>query len=156
MENCNRLSTPTKVEATFGKYKNGSEAKRDWTNSYDYILRMMLYLESNTRPYISFAVHQCDHFTHNTKESHETAVKRICWYHQGIKDKGLVFNPSRIMAVDYYADAEFVGLWGHENPQDPIFASSRTGFVVTFENFHYCGCQNYRQILLFLLYIMSM
>ena len=37
--------------------------------------------------------------------------------------------------VDCYADADFSGLWGHENPQDPICASSRTGFVVTFANF---------------------
>ena len=28
----------------------------------------------------------------------------------------------------------FVGLWGHEDPQDPICDSSRTGFVVTFSN----------------------
>ena len=32
-------------------------------------------------------------------------------------------------------DAYFVGLRGHENPQDPIRANSRTGFVVTFANF---------------------
>ena len=36
--------------------------------------------------------------------------------------------------VDCYSDAEFAGLWGHENPQDPICSSSRTGFVVTFPN----------------------
>ena len=28
----------------------------------------------------------------------------------------------------------FTGLWGHENPQDPIYENSRTGFVVTFSN----------------------
>ena len=33
-----------------------------------------------------------------------------------------------------YADAYFAGLWGHENPQDPICARSRTGFVVKFSN----------------------
>ena len=37
--------------------------------------------------------------------------------------------------VDCYADADFVGLWGHEYPQDPICAISRTGFVITFSNF---------------------
>ena len=37
--------------------------------------------------------------------------------------------------VDCYADADFAGLWGHEDPQDPIFARSRTVFVVTFYNF---------------------
>ena len=36
--------------------------------------------------------------------------------------------------VDCYADADFAGLWGHEDPQDPICARSRTGFVVTFAN----------------------
>ena len=37
--------------------------------------------------------------------------------------------------VDCYADLDFVGLWGHENSQDPICARSRTGFVATFANF---------------------
>ena len=36
--------------------------------------------------------------------------------------------------VDCYADADFAGLWGHENPQDHICARSTTGFVVTFAN----------------------
>ena len=94
----------------------------------------MLYLASNTIPDISFAVHQCARFTHNTKLSHETDVKRICRYLQGTKDNGLVFNPSKKLVVDCYADADFAGLWGHEDPQDRIFARSRTGFVVTFAN----------------------
>ena len=38
------------------------------------------------------------------------------------------------MVVDCYADADFVGLWGHENFQDSICDRSRTGFVVTFAN----------------------
>ena len=96
---------------------------------------MMLYLASNTRPYISFAVHQCDRFTHNTKLSHKTAVKRVFLYIQGNKDNGLVFNPSKKLVVECYADADFAGLWGHEDPQEPICDRIRTGFVVTFS---YC------------------
>ena len=38
------------------------------------------------------------------------------------------------MVVDFYADADFSGLWGHEDPQDPICARSRTVFVLTFAN----------------------
>ena len=95
---------------------------------------MMLYLASNTSPDISFAVHQCAWFTHNNKVSHETNVKRICRYIQGTKDNGLVFNPSKKLVVDCYADTDFAGLWGHEDPQYPICARSRTGFVVTFDN----------------------
>ena len=50
MEHCNGLPTPTKVEAPLGTDTNGSESKRDWPNSYTYVIVMMLYLASNTRP----------------------------------------------------------------------------------------------------------
>ena len=36
--------------------------------------------------------------------------------------------------VDCYADADFLVMWGHGDPQYPICARSRTGFVVTFDN----------------------
>ena len=94
----------------------------------------MLYLASNTRPDISFAIHQCAQFTHNTKVSHDTAVKRMCSYLQGTNNNGLVFNPYKKLVVDCYADADYAGLWGHENPQDPICARIRTGFLITFSN----------------------
>ena len=61
-------------------------------------------------------------------------MKRICRYLQGTKENGLVFNTSKKVFVDCYANADFAGLWGHEDPQDPIFARSRTGFVATFAN----------------------
>ena len=135
MEHCNGLTAPIKVEAPLGTYANSSESKRYFPNSYSSSIEMMLYLESNTRPYISFAVHQCDRFTHNTKSSHKTDVKRLVWYLQGTKGNGLVFNLSKKLVVDCYADADFAGLWGHENPQDPIYGRSRTGFVVNVSNF---------------------
>ena len=134
MEDCNGFPTPTKVEAPLGTDANGSEAKRYCPNSYTSVIWMMLYLASNTRPDISFAVHQCARFTHNTKASHKTAVKRIYWYLQGTKYNGLVFNPSKKLVVGCYEDADFAGLWLHENPQDPICARIRNGFVVTFSN----------------------
>ena len=62
-------------------------------------------------------------------------MNRICWYIQGTKYNGLVFIPSKKLAVDCYADTDFVELWGHEIPQDPICARSRNGFVVTFVNY---------------------
>ena len=68
MEDCNGLSTPTKVEAPLEKDVNGSEANRDWPNSYASVIGVMLYMASNTRPDISFAVHQCAQFTHNSCE----------------------------------------------------------------------------------------
>ena len=95
---------------------------------------MILYLASNTRTDISFSVYHYDQFMHNTKESHETAVKRICRYLKGTKNKGLVFNPSKKLVLDCYADAYFAGLWGHENTQDPICARINTVFLEFFSN----------------------
>ena len=94
----------------------------------------MLYLESDTRPYISFAVNQCSQFTYNTRALHKIDVKRICRYLQGKKDKGVVFNPYKKLVVNFYADAYFTGLCVHESTQDRIPTSSRNGFVVTFPN----------------------
>ena len=110
MEHCNGLPTPTKVEAPLGTDANGSEANRDWPNSYASVIGMMLYFATNTRPYISFGVHQCAWFTHSTKVSHETVVKRIYTYLQRSKDNGLVFNPYKKLVVDCYGDADFAGL----------------------------------------------
>ena len=67
MEHCNGLPTPTKVEEPLVTDTNGSEANIDWPNLYASVIGMMLYLVSNTLPDISFAVHQCSRFTHNTK-----------------------------------------------------------------------------------------
>ena len=114
MDNYNGLPTPTKVEAPLGTDVNGSEAKRDWPNSYDSILGMMLYLVSNTRLDNSFDFHQCAWFTHNTKASHETYVKRICRYLQGTKDKGVVLNSPKRMVANFYVDECFLVLWGHD------------------------------------------
>ena len=42
MEHCNVLPTPIKVEEPLGTDVNGSEAKRDWPNSYASIIGVML------------------------------------------------------------------------------------------------------------------
>ena len=84
MEHCNRFTIHTKVEAPLGIDASGYESNRDWPNSYASIIGMMMYLVSNTRPYISYTVHQCDQFTNNTKASYDTYVKSIFWYLQGI------------------------------------------------------------------------
>ena len=81
---CDGFPTPSKVEALLGTDYNGSEAKRDWPNSCDSVIGVMLYLASKIIPDISSAFHQCARFTHNTKASYDIAVKMICWYIQGI------------------------------------------------------------------------
>ena len=82
MDNCNDFPTPIIVESPLETEENGPEVKRYCLNSYASIIGMNVYMASNTRPDISFDVHQCDRITRSTRVPHETDVKRVRWYLQ--------------------------------------------------------------------------
>lgn len=64
---------------------NGSPCVERW--SYASIVGMMMYLASNSRPDITFAVHQCARFTHAPKRSHKQAIKRIARYLKATRER---------------------------------------------------------------------
>ena len=127
MSDCESKGTPAEAKP-LGKDKDGPDHSESW--SYPSVVGMLLYLAGNNRPDIAFAVHQAARFTHAPKQSHAKAVKRIVRYLQGTKDKGLVFKPTNDWKVDCFVDADFCGLWGSEDPNDPVVTKSRTGFVI--------------------------
>eukprot|EP00957_Ditylum_brightwellii_P145305 11066846-Ditylum_brightwellii.AAC.1 len=43
----------------------------------------------------------------------------------------MIIDPSDDFTLDCYCDANFAGLWGCKNDQDPSSIESRTGFVLT-------------------------
>jgi hypothetical protein len=112
-----------------GSDKNGEPFDETW--SYRSAVGMLLYVCSNTRPDLQFAVHQVCRFAHNPKKSHGQAVKRIIRYLVKTRDRGLEFVPNLEEGLDCYVDADFAGLWGHEDDQDPVSVRSRTGFTLT-------------------------
>ena len=128
MEDYNRKATPAGT-APLGSDGKGDPFAEKW--NYASVIGMLLYLSSNSRPDIQFAVHQCARFTHHPMNSHADAVKRICRYLKGTMDKGLEFVPSKEMELDLYVDADFAGLWNYEPDQDPVCVKSRTGYVIT-------------------------
>jgi hypothetical protein len=128
MLECNTKSTPAN-QTPLGSNAQGPAF--DWSFDYALIVGMMMYLSSNSRPDIQFAVHQCVRFTHCPKCSHGDAILRICRYLQGTKDKGLRFTPTETLELDCYCDADFAGLYNVENHHDPICVKSRTGFCLT-------------------------
>ena len=134
MEHCNSKPTPASGDGKpLGTDKHGPAARESW--QYPSLVGMLLYLASNTRPDIAFAVHQCARFTHNPRASHEKALLRICSYLKGTADMGLIFKPTfDKMVVDCYVDADFLGLFGTEAPDDPMSVRSRTGYVITLAN----------------------
>ena len=45
---------------------------------------------------------------------------------------GLILTPSNDFKIDCYPDANFAGLWGRNDKQDPHCVRSRTGYVICF------------------------
>ena len=128
MSKASSQPTPA-VKEPLGADKDGPPFDEEW--SYPAVVGMLLYISSNTRPDIQFAVHQAARFTHAPKKSHAQAVKRIIRYLVGTADKGIQFVPDLNAGLDCYVDADFAGLWGHEDDQDPVSVKSRTGFTLT-------------------------
>ena len=125
-------ATPKLSPATpepLGSDPNGAPFNESW--SYPAAVGMLLYVSSNTRPDIQFAVHQVARFSHNPKFSHGQALKRIVRYLIGTKDKGIQFQPDLDKGLDCWVDADFAGLYGYEDEQDSVSVKSRTGFVLT-------------------------
>lgn len=102
----------------------------DGNFSYPSVIGMLQFLQSHSRPDITFAVSQCARFTHAPKRSHEIAVERIGRYLKGTIDEGLIMKPSDDCKMDVFVDADFAGLWPHEDKDDPTCVKSRTGHVI--------------------------
>ena len=102
--------------------------------NYASVVGMCMYLCNNSRPDISFAVSQCARFTHNPTEKHALYLRRIGRYLLATRDKGLTMSCSKDWKIDCYVDADFAGLYGHEDHADPNSVKSRTGFVIMVGN----------------------
>jgi hypothetical protein len=71
IENCNPNWVPAAKEA-LGIDPEGKPMEEDW--SYPSIVGMLLYLSTNMRPDIAFAISQVARFNHNPKKLHATAI----------------------------------------------------------------------------------
>ena len=100
------------------------------TFNYRSAVGMLQYLCNNTRPDCTFAVSQCARFSHDPREEHEIAVKRIGRYLLTTKTAGIYFKPVPNPTLDMYVDADFAGLYGYEDIQDPDCVRSRSGFAI--------------------------
>ena len=102
--------------------------------SYPSIVGMLLYLSTNTRPDITFAVSQVARFGHNPKKSHVTAVKTIVRYLSRTSDKGTIVSPTGKFDLDCYVDADFAGLYKADLDEAPSAAKSKLGYIIFLSN----------------------
>jgi hypothetical protein len=133
MSDCNSKDTPA-LSTALGSDLSGSPFAHDF--SYPSAIGMLMYLSSNSRPDIAFAVHQCARFTHSPKASHGEALRRICRYLKGTSNQGLILRPTAELRLDVHVDSDFAGLWKREDDQDPVCVKSRTGFVISLAGCH--------------------
>jgi hypothetical protein len=89
-----------------------------------------MYLASNTRPLIFYAVHQAARYSHGTKNSHEMTVKRVLRYLKGTADKGIIFKPHKSNTIYFHVDSDVAGLFRVEYGLTPICVKSITGYVI--------------------------
>ncbi|KAG7370589.1 reverse transcriptase RNA-dependent DNA polymerase [Nitzschia inconspicua] len=106
----------------------------DGTFNYAIVIGMLGYLQSNSRPDIAFAVSSAARFTHHPRRSHEISLQRIGRYLKGTIEEGLILRPGDTLDIDCYVDADFAGLWPHEDKSDPSCVKSRTGFSICVAN----------------------
>ena len=128
MTQCNPNKTPA-LKASLGCDADGEPMEEDW--NYRSVVGMLLYLSTNTRPDIAYAVSQVARFGHNPKKSHATAVKMIVRYLAGTVNKGVIYTKLNTFTLNCFVDADFAGMYGYEPNSSPLAAKSRTGYIIS-------------------------
>ena len=128
MEDANPNWTPA-TQAALGADENGELYDNDpW--KYSSIVGMLIYLATNTRPDISYAVSQVARFSKSPRKSHATAVKTIVRYLKRTADKGMIVRFTIKLELVTYVDADHAGIFGREDPRNPDSARSRSGYII--------------------------
>ena len=138
MENCTPNETPAKEEP-LSTDAEGEPFGKEWDCAS--VVGMLVCL-MNTRPDTQFAVHQCAKFTHQPRQCHANAVKKMCRCSQGTKNWGIKFNRklknNEDFRVDCHVDASFAPLWNVETNEDS--SKSRTGYVILIDDVPITWC----------------
>ena len=135
-----KANTKTRVKAApsstiLRRDLNGEPFDEDW--NYRSVVGKLNFLEESARPEIAYAVHQCARFSSNPKKSHANAIKYLCRYLMGTKDKGLILKADPTKSFEVHVDCDFAGNWIKEDAMnDPSTAKSRTGYVISYGGYH--------------------
>jgi histone deacetylase 1/2 len=128
LEHCNPTRTPA-ASAALGIDPAGEPYSESW--NYPSIVGMLLYLATNTRPDISFAVSQVARFNHNPKQSHARAVKMIVRYLHGTSEMGMIVKPTGTLELVDWSDSDYCGLHRRDPDESPSSVKSRGGYMLT-------------------------
>jgi hypothetical protein len=130
-------ATPKDTPATEAIGANKQSPSFDGKYNYRSVIRMMMYLTSSTRRNCAFEIHQCAQFSRDPHEAHASALKCLACYLNKTCLDGLHIQPhqsDKPATHDLWCDADFAGLWGKEDPQDPSCVRSQSGILITYGN----------------------
>ena len=110
----------------------GKPRKHKW--EYRTAVGMLSYLQGNSRPEISMAVHQTARFCNDPKLCHKQAIVRLGQYLLHRKDKGIIFEPDESKGLECFVDADFAEGWSTTDSTDADNVMPRTGFIIMYVN----------------------
>ena len=87
----------------------GKPCKVKWI--YHTAVGMLFYLQGDTWPDISMAVHQKISFCINPQLTHEQSIKRLGQYLLYTRKEGIVFSPDKSKDLECYVNADFTCGW---------------------------------------------
>jgi len=134
----NEFDVTTNSKATpvgkplLNKDLEGKPRKLKW--KYRTAVGMLTYLQGNSRPEISMAVHQTARFCNNPMLCHEQAIMRLGRYLLHTSDRGILYETDISKGLECYVDADFAGGWASADADDADNVMSRTGFIIMYAN----------------------
>ena len=102
----NAKSTPV-GKPLLHKYLSGKPRKETW--KYRTAVGMLTYLQGNSLPDMSMAVHQTAYFSNSPMLSHQKAIKRLGQYLYHTKKEGIIYNLDTSKVLECYVDVDFAG-----------------------------------------------
>ena len=97
MIDCNTAVTAPSSTNPLGTNKSVESYNESWEYT-EQIVGMLMFLATNSRPNITYAVNQYARFTHNPRASHATAVNHIiCFLKGGTRDQGMLLKPNGLL-----------------------------------------------------------
>ena len=129
-ENVKIHDTPAESSKILHADDNGIDRKQGW--NFRAVVGCLNYVQAMIRPILLYLVHQCTRFCNSPKLSHEQALKRICRYLQGTRNKGLIFKPDLKQGFNCYVDVNWAGNWLKSNPISSAGVLSHSGFLIKY------------------------
>jgi len=85
----------------------GAPQEENW--HYCLVIGKLNFIAANTRPNISFAVHQCAKFSNQPQCLHKNAAKHLGHHLHLTHNHGIILRPQANHSLNAYIDADFAG-----------------------------------------------